>query len=268
MRDFIPIRNVAADICGLQNQSLYLCCHAGEIEWNGDSHYDSQECAVQIDSFLKWLKEDFAHRERVNFQAVETYLNAYREGSTDKDYCAFWNRKRLGLRRYIEKVIAGACKSENRPNDVTFDAFIVDNTALLLILHCKYQRVQRRVYYRILNNVPKNFGLSIVDIYGLVSVEDPDYYAVEHYVEAGYTVADIKVGRKHYFISASCNGAAAEKIPESLRAGDLDAFSEAMESAGGEWFYNDALDTAFERYKADYKKAFGKDPVSVSVKII
>lgn len=81
---------------------------------------------------------------------------------------AKYNIKRL--RSYIEKAIADACKSENRPNDVTFDAFIIDNAALLLILHCKYQRVQRRVYYRILNNVTKHFGLSIVGVPGLVDV--------------------------------------------------------------------------------------------------
>ena len=96
---------------------------------------------------------------------------------------AKYNIKRL--RSYIEKAIADACKSENRPNDVTFDAFIIDNAALLLILHCKYQRVQRRVYYRILNNVTKHFGLSIVGVPGLVDVDTPDYVASDYYVEAG-----------------------------------------------------------------------------------
>lgn len=172
------------------------------------------------------------------------------------------------LRSYIEKVIADACKSENRPNDVTFDAFIIDNTALLLILHCKYLRVQRRVYYRILNNVPKHFGLSIVDVYGLVDVDNPDYVVSDYYVEAGYTVADIKVGKKHYFPWASCRGSAVEKVHESLRDGDFDKhreFLDAMESVGGKQFYYDNLDTAFELYKADYKRAFGTEPSTVSV---
>lgn len=174
----------------------------------------------------------------------------------------------MALRGYIEKVIADACKSENRPNDVTFDAFIIDNTALLLILHCKYLRVQRRVYYRILNNVPKHFGLSIVDVHGLVDVDNPDYVVSDYYVEAGYTVADIKVGKKHYFPWASCIGSAAEKIHESLRDGDSDKhaeFLDAMKSVGGSQFYYDDLDTAFERYRTDYKKAFGKDAPTVGV---
>ena len=182
---------------------------------------------------------------------------------------AKYNIKRL--RSYIEKAIADACKSENRPNDVTFDAFIIDNAALLLILHCKYQRGQRRVYYRILNNVTKHFGLSIVGVPGLVDVDTPDYVASDYYVEAGYTVADIKVGKKHYFPWATCVGSAVDRVHESLRDGDFDKcveFRDAMKSAGGSQFYYDDLNSAYERYKADYKRAFGKEPISVSVQRI
>lgn len=172
------------------------------------------------------------------------------------------------LRSYIEKVIADACKSENRPNDVTFDAFVIDNTALLLLLHCKYMRVQRRVYYRILANLPKNFGLSVVDVYKLVDVTNPDYVASDHYVEAGMTVADIKVGKEHYFLWPSCRGKCVDRVHEMLRDGDFDKrleFKRLMESVGGRQFYADALDSAYERYHADYKKAFGEDAPTVSV---
>ena len=271
MRDYIPIRNVARTICGIQNQTLYHHCLEGSIEWSGEGNYHSPKCAVQIDSFLKWLKENFAYRDSMDFLSVEAYLKAYREGNTDADYYVFWRNKRMALRGYIEKVIADACKSENRPNDVTFDAFIIDNTALLLILHCKYLRVQRRVYYRILNNVPKHFRLSIVDAYGLVDVDNPDYVVSDYYVEAGYTVADIKVGKKHYFPWASCRGSAVDRVHESLRDGDFDKcveFREAMKSVGGSQFYYDDLNSAYERYKADYKRAFGKEPISVSVQRI
>lgn len=116
--------------------------------------------------------------------------------------------------------------------------------------------------------MPKHFRLSIVDAYGLVDVDNPDYVVSDYYVEAGYTVADIKVGKQHYFPWASCIGSAAEKIHESLRDGDSDKhaeFLDAMKSVGGSQFYSDDLDTAYERYKADYKRAFGKEPISVSV---
>ena len=59
-----------------------------------------------------------------------------------------------------------------------------------------------------------------------------------------------------------------EKVHESLRDGDLDKhreFLDAMRSVGGSQFYYDDLDSAYERYKADYKRAFGKAPIFVSV---
>ncbi len=179
---------------------------------------------------------------------------------------AKYNIKRL--RSYIEKAIADACKSENRPNDVTFDAFIIDNAALLLILHCKYLRVQRRVYYRILNNVPKHFGLSIVDLYKVVDVPVPDYVAEEGYVEAGMTVADVKVGKTHYFIWPTRIGKCVDKVHEMLRDGGFGCgtqFRHIMESVGGKVFYTGDLDSAYEHYRTDYKKAFGEDAPAVSV---
>ena len=81
------------------------------------------------------------------------------------------------LRSYIEKVIDDACKEENRPNDVTFDAFVINNTALLLLLHCKYVLVQRRVHDRILRDVPERFGISVVDLYQEVRTAEPYYCA-------------------------------------------------------------------------------------------
>lgn len=53
-----------------------------------------------------------------------------------------------------------------------------------------------------------------------------------------------------------------------LRDGDFDkrlGFKRLMESVGGRQFYFDDLDSAYERYKADYKSAFGEDAPTVSV---
>lgn len=38
-----------------------------------------------------------------------------------------------------------------------------------------------------------------------------------------------------------------------------------MESVGGGQFYYDDLDSAYEWYKADYKKVFGEEAPTVSV---
>lgn len=171
------------------------------------------------------------------------------------------------LRSYIETVISDACKSENRPNDVTFDAFLIDHKALLLLLNCKYLRVRRKVYYRIINNLNKRFGLTVVETEDMPTLEGADYYTTS-YADAGYTVADIKVGKQHYFISASCGGSAVEKVHELLRDGDsgkCEEFQDAMKSVGGKQFYHDNLDTAFGQYCSDYARVFGKEVPIVSV---
>ena len=171
------------------------------------------------------------------------------------------------LRSYIETVISDACKSENRPNDVTFDAFLIDHKALLLLLDCKYLRVRRKIYYRIINNLNKRFGLTVVETEDMPTLEGADYYTTSS-ADAGYTVADIKVGKQHYFISASCRGSAVEKVHELLRDGDsgkCGEFQDAMKSVGGKQFYHDNLDTAFGQYCSDYAKVFGKEVPIVSV---
>ena len=38
-----------------------------------------------------------------------------------------------------------------------------------------------------------------------------------------------------------------------------------MESVGGKVFYTGDLDSAYEHYRTDYKKAFGEDAPAVSV---
>ena len=51
-----------------------------------------------------------------------------------------------------------------------------------------------------------------------------------------------------------------------LRDGDFDkrlGFKRLMESVGGRHY--DDLDSAYELYKADYKKVFGEDAPTVSV---
>lgn len=42
-------------------------------------------------------------------------------------------------------------------------------------------------------------------------------------------------------------------------------FKRLMESVGGGQFYYDDLDSAYEWYKADYKKVFGEEAPTVSV---
>lgn len=62
------------------------------------------------------------------------------------------------LENYINKCVADAAEAENRPNDVRYEYLILDKY-LLFACESKYQGVTRRLFFRLLNNLPKNFGL-------------------------------------------------------------------------------------------------------------
>lgn len=67
------------------------------------------------------------------------------------------------LKEYLERVCRDACVSEQRPVDVDFQYALVDN-CLIVALRCPYQRVLRRINYRLDRNLPKNFGLEYCNI--------------------------------------------------------------------------------------------------------
>jgi len=69
--------------------------------------------------------------------------------------------------RYINKVISDACLAEGKENDVQYQFRIVEDVVVFAI-DTKFERVKRRVEYRLRNNIPKNFGLKFnedFDIY-------------------------------------------------------------------------------------------------------
>lgn len=70
------------------------------------------------------------------------------------------------LRNYIRKCFEDAFKAENRSYDEkvwSFEWVLIKNDKniyqLYPIAQCKYQRVLRRVYYRLQRNLYKNFGM-------------------------------------------------------------------------------------------------------------
>lgn len=69
------------------------------------------------------------------------------------------------LKNYVEKCFKDAFKTENREykkEDWSFEYILVKNLSgviqLVPILNCKYNRVLRKVEYRLQNNLKKNFG--------------------------------------------------------------------------------------------------------------
>lgn len=69
------------------------------------------------------------------------------------------------LKNYVEKCFKDAFKTENREykkEDCSFEYVLVKNLngviQLVPIINCKYNRVLRKVEYRLQNNLKKNFG--------------------------------------------------------------------------------------------------------------
>lgn len=65
---------------------------------------------------------------------------------------------------YINVCIKDACEAENRDNDVEFQYMIIKKE-LIFGIKSKYQKVRRRVEYRLLRNLKKNFGYNFNIVY-------------------------------------------------------------------------------------------------------
>lgn len=65
---------------------------------------------------------------------------------------------------YINKCIEDACKAEKRENDVKFQYMIIGKE-LIFGIKSKYMRVRRRIEYRLLRNLKKNFGYTLNLVY-------------------------------------------------------------------------------------------------------
>lgn len=177
------------------------------------------------------------------------------------------------LMNYLQKVIDDAYRSEEKTNDGSFEAWLIEDKAVLLILHCKYLRVTRRIYYRLSHNLYKNFGLSLVTMdrsvdpahAGIDDITPEDFHAVSHYAETGRTVAYIKSGKNRFFLYPSLDpahkGRCGNLLPDRVRNqnyydGSLTAYHKALLNAGHDLYYYDNLDTAFETCKKAYEDTF------------
>lgn len=177
------------------------------------------------------------------------------------------------LMNYLQKVIDDAYRSEEKTNDGSFEAWLIEDKAVLLILRCKYLRVTRRIYYRLSRNLYKNFGLSLVTMdrsvdpahAGIDDITPEDFHAVSHYAETGRTVAYIKSGKNRFFLYPSLDpahkGRCGNLLPDRVRNqnyydGSLEAYHKALLDAGHDLYYYDNLDTAFETCKKAYEDTF------------
>lgn len=195
---------------------------------------------------------------------------------------AFNPANKPALAGYLQKVINDSYKAEEKNNDGSAEAWLIGDKAVLLILRCKYLRVARRVYYRLANNLYKNFGLSLVTMNrsvdpshaGIDDVTPEDFHAVSHYAETGRTMAYIKSGKNRFFLYPSLDeshkGRCGHLLPDRVRNqnyrdGSLEAYHKALLNAGHDLYYYENLDTAFAACKKAYEDTFHEPAPEISV---
>lgn len=192
-------------------------------------------------------------------------------------------QQKHNLTSYISKVIDDAYKSEEHQNDASFSAYIIDNDTLVLFLYTKYARVYYRTLYRLRKNLKKNFGISLGPVkwsgrnkHDWANEEEhPTFSMDDCCVEAGYCVAQIVENGHPWFITLTAVGAKKDRLPNGLNANTyeevwkaVDTLKYQMESVGGKLYYYENLDIAYETYRMDYRKAFGREAPEVSVEKI
>lgn len=93
------------------------------------------------------------------------------------------------LGKYISICIAQSFTAEKRKQtDVRYHYRIIENEVLFTI-KTQYERVKRRVIWRLLNNLPKQFGLKLC-----LCIPDPYRCGVPETQKCGYDVISIHTG--------------------------------------------------------------------------
>lgn len=181
------------------------------------------------------------------------------------------------IRSYVEKCFKDACESEQRPYKDTwsFEYLIVnhngkDDYHLIPFISCKYNRVLRRVNYRLEKNMEKNFGIYYgrSDLIRFLTYED-------QCIDPNHTECMIKYGKKTISVSLFDVDYADEMKGEVIGAGryeklilthfgwSIDEFRSAYEKVrpDGTITLPDNLLSykGWDEFKELYKKTFNED---------
>lgn len=177
------------------------------------------------------------------------------------------------LAAYLNKVVVDAYLDEHRSMDASLSAWVVDGDVLFIYLPTKYERVRTRVLYRLENNLKRNSGLTLGEHMYIRHQQDAACLVMDDYcVQAGYTVGEIRIDGRVFFINLTAIGSKAHRLKHGLNKGTCTeiceaaiALQNAMHKVGGKAYYYDNLDTAYETFRQDYRKAFGELPVTFTI---
>ncbi|MCM1215390.1 MAG: hypothetical protein NC548_12830 [Lachnospiraceae bacterium] len=164
--------------------------------------------------------------------------------------------RRVQAKKYIDKVIQESCASEKRENDVEYDILIVDDD-LLFAIKSKYQRVRRRIYYRLRNNLYKNFGLHFHLVMPSSSAEDYDSF-----MACKYIIYD-KISPNHTFMFWDLFGKkyAVASVYGIRPEDELGICHLTVMKSQGYDYCEDHDTENWKKYIDAYKAAYGEEPI-------
>lgn len=157
----------------------------------------------------------------------------------------------FSLLYYIDKVIAESAKAENRPNDVRYQYIIIGND-LLFVIKSQYQKVRRRIEYRLLRNLKRNFGLRFNLIDGVFSNSK---YGIYEGIDPNRSFMEWDFFKQKVTIFY-CNGI---RPNEELGLNHL----EVLKKNGFDY----SRDKNWSMFEKAYEKAYGELPVTGFLKM-
>lgn len=177
------------------------------------------------------------------------------------------------LRKYIKQCFEDAFKAENRLYDEkswSFEWIMIKNNKgmfqLYPITYCKYQRVLRRVFYRLKNNLQRNFGLLYEDTDDLrcliYETEQIDY----NFSQAMFRIQNRSISLS-IFDKNSCNN---ERTGECMPAYTFEKLLftywnlnkdlyNALPENDKKRYLPQSMSKDWNDFKELYKKTFGED---------
>lgn len=168
--------------------------------------------------------------------------------------------KRLFLRNEIQRTIEQTCSEFKHPL-VQFEGFIAENITLFVFLSCTHSAFSVRLMLRLMKIV-ENAGLQMGASYGEAHSKICDFTLNESCVHIGRTVGKLQMMRGTILVETNNCG-----IGCHFYQNHHSIFNQII-AVGGYSVYSGDLDFAYDQYRIDYIKAFGRFPPAATIEVI
>ena len=173
------------------------------------------------------------------------------------------------IERYILKVIDDACQAERRENRSKMQLCILDNT-VMVAFRTGFDRVDRRVVYRLIKNFERNFEkeISIDNPNGRVYLHDwiPNTkYQLQgdDGIDPNHSIASCKIlGKFQSIVSCQKGPYINPDFEESAERGFSILYKKIRELYPEAEYLHYEGESGWKQYCVDYKKLYGHEPLA------